>query len=203
MMMNKPTEERKMKFSDIECKEGRWEHENYVLKIVRDDDPINPREWDNVGTMLCFHRRYNLGDEPYHRSVTDMLPYGEEDLEKWLVEEENAKTILPLYLYDHSGITIRTTPFTCRWDSGQIGYIYSQEEGQEDILRSEIEVYDHYLFGNIWGYQVYQKHVCNRGNIHEEIIDSCYGFYGYDDSHLQEMILGVGTDIPLEGWIET
>ena len=191
-----------MKFSDIECREGRWEHENYVVKIVRDEDPINPREWDTVGTMLCFHSRYNLGDEPHYRSVTDMLLRGEEDLEKWLVEEEKAKTILPLYLYDHSGITIQTTPFRSKWDSGQIGYIYSQEERQENILRGEVEIYDYYLRGDVWGYEVHKKHVCSRGHIHEELIDSCYGFFGDDDSHLQEMISS-GTDIPLEGWIET
>jgi len=31
---------------------------------------------------------------------------------------------LPLYLYDHSGITISTGPFSCPFDSGQVGFIY-------------------------------------------------------------------------------
>ena len=29
----------------------------YVLVIQPDDDPFNPREDDNFGKMVCFHRR--------------------------------------------------------------------------------------------------------------------------------------------------
>lgn len=35
----------------------------YRLKIEHDDSPESPREWDNLGTMVCWHNRYNLGDE--------------------------------------------------------------------------------------------------------------------------------------------
>mgnify|MGYP003341339394 FL=1 len=36
----------------------------YELEIEQDDNGYNPRtEWDNVTTMLCFHKRYNLGDK--------------------------------------------------------------------------------------------------------------------------------------------
>lgn len=36
--------------------------------------------------------------------------------------------VLPLYLYDHSGITMNTTGFSCPWDSGQVGWIYASKE---------------------------------------------------------------------------
>ena len=35
---------------------------------------------------------------------------------------------LPLYLYDHSGITMNTGGFSCSWDSGQMGWIYATKE---------------------------------------------------------------------------
>ncbi|OGS70729.1 MAG: hypothetical protein A3F91_09455 [Flavobacteria bacterium RIFCSPLOWO2_12_FULL_35_11] len=35
----------------------------YNLKISREEYSISPRDWDNVGTMLCSHPRYELGDE--------------------------------------------------------------------------------------------------------------------------------------------
>ncbi len=43
----------------------KWEHEGkrYLLHVMNDNDPIDPRSWDNVGTMACFHRRYSLGDD--------------------------------------------------------------------------------------------------------------------------------------------
>lgn len=43
----------------------REEYRGYTIRLVPDPDPENPREeWDNVGTMRCWHRRYDLGDRP-------------------------------------------------------------------------------------------------------------------------------------------
>ncbi|MCX4363931.1 MAG: hypothetical protein OSJ74_11235 [Clostridia bacterium] len=36
---------------------------NYKLEVFRDEDAENPREWENLGKMVCWHRRYNLGDK--------------------------------------------------------------------------------------------------------------------------------------------
>ena len=35
----------------------------YLLKIEQDTNPENPRNWDNVATMVCWHSRYDLGDK--------------------------------------------------------------------------------------------------------------------------------------------
>ena len=33
-----------------------------TIEIEQDPDPMNPRtEYDNLGTMICCHKRYNLG----------------------------------------------------------------------------------------------------------------------------------------------
>ena len=37
--------------------------DDITIKIELDTEPINPREWDNLGTMYCFHRNYILGDK--------------------------------------------------------------------------------------------------------------------------------------------
>lgn len=110
--------------------------------------------------------------------------------------------MLPLYLYDHSGITISTGPFSCPWDSGQIGYIYvaikdvlkefnrkimSKKLRQKviDILESEVKVYDQYLTGEIYGYTIEPTDKNKEINCD----DSCWGFFGYDhkESGLLEM----------------
>lgn len=36
-----------------------------AVLIQWDEYPESPREWDNLGTMVCFHRDYKLGD-PYN-----------------------------------------------------------------------------------------------------------------------------------------
>jgi hypothetical protein len=46
----------------------------YTLFVVLDDEPINPREeWDNFGTMVCFHKRYTLGDEHHYDSAEEFF----------------------------------------------------------------------------------------------------------------------------------
>ena len=94
---------------------------NRILKVERDDYPLNPREdWDNFGNMICFHRNYSLGDYELSKEY--------EPNDYYKLKKRKDVVILPLYLYDHSGITINTTGFSCRWDSGQVGFIYVTHE---------------------------------------------------------------------------
>ena len=150
------------------------------LRIERDESPESPREWDNLGTMACWHRRYNLGDEQPEESPTDFVA----SLPKGTV-------VLPLYLYDHSGITMRTTAFSCPWDSGQVGLIYAtperirKEYGCKRITKAtiekvnkrlvgEVETYDQFLTGDVWYYSVEDEE--------GKVLDSCGGFYGEQDT---------------------
>lgn len=161
--------------------------DKYQIDIIQDTDPESPREWDNLGTMVCFHSRYVLGDKhDYdHRDYN-----GWNEMKKAIVRNENVGVILPLYLYDHSGITMNTTGFECRWDSGQVGFIfvskkkireeynvkYVTQKVREQIekhLVSEVETYDQYLTGDIYGYRITDTEK-------EEVLDSCWGFYGSD-----------------------
>ena len=157
-----------------------WEsiqYRGHTIEISQDECPSDPREDDNLGTMICFHRRYKLGDEHTFESPEDFLAS---------VQQENI-IVLPLYLYDHSGITMRTRPFSCPWDSGQVGWIYVEKARAkqefswkmltaqrikkiEAILQAEVEIYDAYLVGDIFGYEI-------------EEIDSCWGYFGTDFEH--------------------
>jgi hypothetical protein len=87
---------------------------------------MNPREWnENLGTMLCFHRRYILGDKnPYNSEHYA----GWNDFAKSLFKVHDVALMLPIYMYDHSGITISHKPFSCPWDSGQIGWIFVNKD---------------------------------------------------------------------------
>jgi hypothetical protein len=106
--------------------------------------------------------------------------------------------ILPLYLYDHSGITISTGPFSCIFDSGQVGWIVCDKDtiekewaGDRDRaekhLRAEVETYDDYLTGNVWGFIAEEREVDENADPDEiddedgwDTTDSCFGFYGSD-----------------------
>lgn len=160
------------------------EYKGLVIKIKFDDSPESPRSWCNIGKMICFHKRYNLGDKHDYR-VKDYSSFKE--LEKAIIKKEKAAIILPLYLYDHSGITMKTTPFGDPWDSGQVGFVLASKEKirkeynkkrisnsllkkVEKILIAEVETYDQFLRGEVFGFCIEDE----KG----ETIDSCWGHYG-------------------------
>lgn len=155
----------------------QYQHSGVDVRICYDDDPTSPREWSNIGTMICWHSRYNLGDEQASHDYDSL-----DDL----VASFDARVILPLYLYEHGGITMNVGGFLDPWDSGQVGYIYVTAEtireeysckrisarrlaDVERVLRQEVETYDEYLTGRVYGY------VVDEDGPDE---DSCWGIYG-------------------------
>lgn len=206
-----------------------FELRGYTVKLIQDQDAENPRKgFDNFGTMVCFHSRYDLGDERHRESPDEFLMALAEEfrpgLEDWIGNGLWRKTvkgnnydsptykaqkklhqeladkllwsvlekhylILPLYLYDHSGITMSTGRFSDPWDSGQVGWIYCtkkkavEEFGKKVLtkavrekalkyLESEVETYDQYLTGDVYGYVI--------ENSDGDDVDSCWGFFGLD-----------------------
>ena len=160
------------------------------LRIFYDDSPINPREdCEPITKMVCFHSRYKLGDGHGYFSEEHN---NWEELKEQLEEDYDILVIRPLYLFDHSGLTISTTPFGCRWDSGQIGWVFVEKglfielpelftEKALKLLEDEVEEYDTYLRGDVYGFQLVEESACEACGIpHEEVIDSCWGFYGSD-----------------------
>ena len=41
---------------------------------------------------------------------------------------ERKHLILPVYMYEHSGIALSTGSFSDNWDSGQVGWIYTSHK---------------------------------------------------------------------------
>lgn len=163
----------------------KLEHNGLVIEVVPDECPMDPREWDNIGTMVCFHKRYELGDKTDFKS---------KDYESWeelytAIEENGGIHIKPLYLYDHSGISIRIGAWHglaqhAQWDSGQVGFIYTTKESLEAYgitdeltavtgLGHEVEEYDRYLRGDVYGYLI--KKACPSCE-HLGVEDSSWGF---------------------------
>lgn len=126
------------------------------LDIFMDSDPMNPRtEWDNVATMVCFHRRYDLGDvRTLKDGKTDVIPNtnvsydnssdGAKAFVEWAQRELRAGNLViaSLELYDHSGITMRIHSWgddafgTGRtgWDSGIVGWIFlTKDRAYEEL----------------------------------------------------------------------
>jgi hypothetical protein len=163
------------------------EYKGYTIKIVDDNDPINPRDDSNYGKMICFHKRYDLGDKT---DLTSDNFNGWEELEEHIKKELKAVIVLPLFLYDHSGLSLRTFRhgYHGAWDCGQVGFIYATKESITDIngktkltksflkklegyLIDEVEEYSKYLNGEGYGYEIEKN---------GEQFDSCYGYNDTD-----------------------
>lgn len=157
-----------------------FHNEDEKLEIHTMGDIESPREErENLGTMACFHR-YSLGDTDHGLSLGEVKKIEENNRDKYI--------LLPLYLYDHSGVTMNTTGFSCPWDSGKVGIIFvskekvlkefgwkkiskKRKEKVLDYLRAEVNTYDQYLRGEVYGFIKYKG---------DEEVDSCWGFYGDD-----------------------
>ena len=157
-----------------------------TLKIVHDTNSENPRVWDNLTQMIFIGSKKGLGDEHNYR-VSDFIDWDE--AKKTISKDLDVAIIKPVYLYSHSGETISTKPFTCRWDSGQIGFVVitkkliRQEYSTkyvlkkhialaESVLDGEIETLDTFVTGEIYGFELEDED--------ENTLDSCYGFFGSD-----------------------
>ncbi len=69
---------------------------DYLIEIFPDYEPESPREWCNLGKMICFHKRYDLGDKHDY----DHNDYsGWDEMEKAIIKNEkcgNYLAIVPL-----------------------------------------------------------------------------------------------------------
>ena len=161
-------------------------HNGYKIEIFPDELGESPREWDNIGIMVCFHNRYELGDKTEYRSDNYN---GWDELKDDILSDNSGSIILPLYLLDHSGLAMSTGSFHNPWDSGQVGFIYTSrakiKEGWGwgkltkyrrdkiiECLNQEVKTYNQYLNGDIYGYRIKDQY----GNT----LDSCWGYYGMD-----------------------
>lgn len=193
------------------------------IEFSTDEFIESPREdgRSNVAQFICWHRRHYLGDAHEFADMYDLLEslYTEQGLEEeykkysicdeLIAGLEDCFYIQKLYIYDHSGIII-TKERIDRWDSGFLGFaiiskddaikeLGSSEEtwraAAEQCIDNELEEYNTFLSGEVYSYSLYKLNICYAcGYEHEELIDSCCGFYG-DDFFNNGMVEYVGEDI--------
>lgn len=178
------------------------EYKGHTINIHADENAENPREWDNLGRMVCFHGRYDLGDKHIYK-IDDFG--GWEEMRDHLIKGKGALLISQLYLYDHSTQHIKIGNWHgvlpqghAEFDSGCVGFIYVSKEmilkeyggkritkaklkRAKEIMENEVEVYNSWIEGSCYGYTIDDP----EGN---EIDAACWGFYGceWDKNGLRE-----------------
>lgn len=189
----------------------------FRLVIEQDQFPEDPRtDFDNLGTMLCCNRYHQLGDCNSNRETEEQLAelcrkYGrtDEEIDNMLFNEEVQFLLdqddicgLPLYITDHSGISMQTYRFDV-WDSSFVGLIFVDKQTffaetcrkddcdwkteAKKILEAEIKTYSQFLEGDVQQCTLYEETIVTRktrdGKIlseeiaYDEMIDSMSGLY--------------------------
>ena len=169
----------------IDYSKDKWE-----IKIDYDEYSGSPRDWDNLGE-ICVSSRCKYTKDESGLADSECLEWSNAEADQKALEDKGY-IVLPLSVYDHSGVSIYIGGICDRWDSGQIGwYIASKEKIREEykvkriskkllekvinVMTSEVETYNHYING-----EVYTFTLSHNG----EEVDSCGGFYDSDDKYL-------------------
>jgi len=154
------------------------------VSIISDDGCLveNPVEINGGMKLVQWHRDY--GSNHDYESPDELKEYA----------EEKGAYLVPVYLYDHSGVAYSTSPFSCPWDSGQVGYLLmepkivqetkdhigretlceSVRERLDSIAAGTVEEYSMWANGEVYGYTIERD---------GEEIDSCWGFIGMENCH--------------------
>lgn len=213
-----------------------FENEKYKLNIYYDDVSYGgSRSWDNLSKLYLLGNYKRIGDKHEYMEGDDLIEglffehhgfKNDENAEKFLekikhddkISRREMHEILLnkisrnafvtfLFIYDHSGLTINTTGFSCRWDTSRAGLaVLTKKAIMEEtgwkarsknkqhfqglktwqdyackIVESEVKTLDQELTGDVYGFRLFEKKVCETcGHIELDETDSCWGFYGDD-----------------------
>lgn len=170
--------------------------------VEQDDMAGSPREeFGNPCTIISGNRgSWAIGD----KGCTFDRDTWREKVEA--LEADPDTYIVPVYIYEHSGMAISLNSFNDPWDSGVGAHVFMTKQQVFDIfggeateenwkekaaegIKQEIELYDYYIRGEVYGFQICEPEVIEHKNLktHEiwttvdwDEVDSCYGFYGPD-----------------------
>ena len=165
---------------------------NEKLEIMIDESCESPREWDNLTVIVTIKNN--------HHDIGDIQVNSSEELRE-LLEDKKAKFAMPLYIYEHSGMSLKCFedkipkyPYNDQWDAGCIGMVYTTEKLLKDNgldkypkdkvmdqMKTEIETYSQRCNGECYGFRLSEWSKCDKCNqLEDKEIDSCFGYYGYD-----------------------
>jgi hypothetical protein len=161
-----------------------------TLHVEPDDYAPDPRGDGCVDRMLCWHRRYSLGDKNPYKTSRDFW----DDMEL----QDGIFALRKVYMLDHSGLRFSHEPFACDpqgWDSGVIGVIFITKDDARKVygdlsdeakrqadqgLIDEIKEYDRYHNTEYYGYYI-------EGG-EGETLDASGGYYGDSLTEILEVM---------------
>ena len=172
----------------------------FRVRLVPDLDATDPRkDHEQIATFVLRHRRYDLPLEgDLVGQIDDAMERGGFALTaRYLQAARGAAVVLPVWGHERGSLSLhagyRAGAYADRWDSGLAGLAYITDAqvnaGWRDhgfdvtadelaaVVRSEVEEYDAYLQGEVYGYVV--ERATDADSQDWAQVDSCWGHVGH------------------------
>ena len=188
----------------IETLKARLPNGNKVqAELVYDPDATNPREWDNLGTILIAPNKSHWVASP-DDVIDTSIPLGKNPHEHWenirreqlKIKKSDIAIAYPITKYEHGGISL-SLGYKSGWDCGVVGFIYVTKEQIRkyyDVKRitksilehaknrpqSELDTLTSWLNGEVYGWKIKEYALTDDGLDWEEV-DTPYSCWGYLD----------------------
>ena len=125
----------------------------------------NPAQdfWDQGVQFVTWERNSTLSDL-----------HSWEDKEAVVrIAEKDGCTVFSLYKYEHGAVAYKTSPFSCPWDSGQVGFVIvaADYDDPQNVAEACCKAVTGWCNGEYYGFSVKDED--------DEILECCGGF---DDS---------------------
>jgi len=178
---------------DMLGKQVYWHRRMNLGHCYKETAKMSPEEWlrDKVEDYLDV-RNWDVYSKKY--ANWEMM-----DMAGLMQKFQEYNLVIPVHAYEHGGITISASGSCAGWDSfdsGQLGFVYASYEDikkaynekriTEKVLNkaathliSEVNEYDSYLRGEIYGYKIIDT-------VSGDELDSCWGFLGEHKYCLEE-----------------
>ncbi len=149
--------------------------------VLIDDSPECPTEWDNW-KLHSFNGRHTNYADP-HQFIKKVDEFGDvhpENIGLARKLQTNLAFWLSYHEHGEGNFYLKGAAPSCPWDTTQVAGLLVYEGKPGDIpadlreanARSFLDIYNAWANGHVYGYDV----IDDDG----EIIESCFGFYGYE-----------------------
>lgn len=150
----------------------QFDYDGLTVKLFYDETPSSPADWDTVGTLVTWHRNFNLGHEQEHYLAQD---HDGRVVARYVTLREGALASIPVEILDGPYTLIRETSpehadgviYTTRARCEELGV---SPEDAEEALRGELKEWAEYAAGDVYGYVI--------EDAEGKTLDSLWGLYG-------------------------
>ena len=171
-------------------------------ELIYDQHATNPRECDNLGTILIAPSKSHwIANRD--SAVGTSIPFGNSPYEHWdNIRHEQLKLkkaeiaiAYPITKYEHGEISLQLG-YKSGWERGVVGFVYVKKETlrkcygvdritksiierAKNCLQSELDMLTAWVNGECYGWQIKEYALDDDGLDWEEVdtLDNCWGYF--------------------------